>query len=181
MNYEYVIVGSGLSGCVVARKLANAGHKVLVVERRKHLGGNVFDEYDENGILIQRYGPHTFHTNNDDVIDFITRYADFEPYCTKCEAKLGDVVTPSPFNFKTIDQFYSKEAAEELKKKLLEAYPEGRTTILKLLNSNDTDIQQYAKFLCNIPNFTPRQKNKPRIARSRRGFSLFWLILGPCS
>ncbi len=64
MNYEYVIVGSGLSGCVVARKLANAGHKVLVVERRKHLGGNVFDEYDENGILIQRYGPHTFHTNN---------------------------------------------------------------------------------------------------------------------
>lgn len=147
MKYDYVIIGCGLSAAVVARKLADNGNKILIIERREHRGGNLYDEVDENGILVQRYGPHTFHTNNDDIINFITKYAEFIPYNMKCEAKLDDIVTPSPFNFKTIDQFYSKEDALTLKEKLSKTYPMGNATVVELLESNDEDIRNYAQML----------------------------------
>lgn len=147
MKYDYIIIGSGLSGCVAARKLADNGKKILVVERKKHGGGNLFDEKNEDGILIQRYGPHTFHTNNDYVIEFITKFAEFVSYEMKCEVKIDDVITPSPFNFKTIDQFYSQEEAIKLKNKLIKAYPNGLATVVELLESNDEDIKKYAQML----------------------------------
>lgn len=147
MKYDYVIIGCGLSASVVARKLADNGNKILIIERREHRGGNLYDEIDGNGILVQRYGPHTFHTNNDDIINFITKYAQFIPYNMKCEARLDDIVTPSPFNFKTIDQFYSKEDAINLKEKLTKTYPLGHATVVELLESNDEDIRNYAQML----------------------------------
>lgn len=147
MKYDYVIIGCGLSASVVARKLADNGNKILIIERREHRGGNLYDEIDGNGILVQRYGPHTFHTNNDDIINFITKYAQFIPYNMKCEARLGDIVTPSPFNFKTIDQFYLKEDAINLKEKLTKTYPLGHATVVELLESNDEDVRNYAQML----------------------------------
>lgn len=147
MKYDYIIIGCGLSACVVARKLADVGKKILIVERRNHLGGNLYDEVDENGILVQRYGPHTFHTNNDLVVEFIKNYADFIEYNMKCEVKIDNIITSSPFNFKTIDQFYSKADAINLKNKLIKAYPLLRTTVVELLESKDTDIKEYAQML----------------------------------
>ena len=147
MKYDYVIIGGGLSACVVARKLADDDKKILIVERRNHLGGNLYDEVNKDGILVQKYGPHTFHTNDDLIISFVTKFAAFEPYNMKCEVIIDDIITPSPFNFKTIDQLYSKEDAAKLKGKLIKTYPIGHATVVELLKSEDEDIQKYAQLL----------------------------------
>ena len=143
---DVFIVGAGLAGSILARKLAEKGHHILVVERRPHIGGNLYDEID-NGILYQRYGPHTFHTNNDYVISFVNKFAKFLEYHLKCETMIKNTLTPSPFNFETIDQFYDQNKGNALKGKLLIKYPEKRATILELLNDEDEDICSYARFL----------------------------------
>ena len=148
MSYSYVIAGSGLSGSVYARQMAEKGHKVLVLERRNHIGGNVYDEKDSNGILIHKYGPHIFHTNSDEVYQFINRFAEWEPFKLKCEVEMLGKSTPSPFNFKTIDQFYSLEKATLLKDTLKAKYPGSVTvTIVELLNDDNELIREYANFL----------------------------------
>lgn len=146
-KYDYVIIGAGLSASVSARILADKGYKILIVERRNHLGGNLYDKKNEAGILVQKYGPHTFHTNNDKVIEFVTKYAIFEEYHLRCEVNIEGTITPSPFNFKTIDQFYSESESKILKEKLTNSYPEGKATVLELLESKDDDIKKYAKLL----------------------------------
>ena len=146
-KYDYIVIGAGLTGSIVARKLAENNKKVLVVERRPYIGGNLYDYKNENGITVQKYGPHTFHTNSDEVINFVTRFSKFDEYHLRCEVNIDGIITPSPFNFKTIDQFYSNKQAFVLKEKLASQYPEGKATVLELLNSKDSDILQYAKFL----------------------------------
>ena len=146
-KYDYVIVGAGLSSAVIARSLADDDKKILILERRNHLGGNLYDSLNEDGIIVQKYGPHTFHTNNDRVIDFVTKYAKFKEYHLRCEVNIDGIITPSPFNFKTIDQFYEKDKATLLKEKLSTLYPQGKATVVELLESKDKDVSNYAKFL----------------------------------
>ena len=147
--YDYIIVGAGLAGGIVARKLAEEKNKkVLIVERRDHIAGNTYDFEDAHGVKVQKYGPHVFHTNVDAVYEFITRFCDPVPYRTKCEAVIDGISTPSPFNFKTVDQFYSPEQAEALKKRMTEYY-NGRpsVTVVEMLESDDADIRGFAQFL----------------------------------
>lgn len=146
--YDVVIVGAGFAGSIMAYKYATVLNKrVLVVEKRNHIAGNMFDFRDEFGIQIQKYGPHTFHTNSEKVYDFISEFCEISPYHLKCEAIVNGEATPSPFNFKTIEQFYPKEKADLLKKKLLNKYGPTQATVLELLNSSDVDIKEYAEFL----------------------------------
>ncbi len=148
MAYSYIIAGSGLSGSVYARQMAEKGHRVLVLERRNHIGGNVYDEKNSNGILIHKYGPHIFHTNSDEVYQFITRFAEWVPFKLKCEVEMLGKSTPSPFNFKTIDQFYPSEKAALLKDTLKAKHPRRETvTIVELLNDENELIKEYANFL----------------------------------
>jgi UDP-galactopyranose mutase len=146
-DYDYIVVGAGLSGSVVSRQLSDAGKKVLIVEKRSNIGGNLFDYRNKKNILVQKYGPHTFHTNDDNVIAFVTRFANFKEYHLKCEVKIDNIVTPSPFNFKTIDQFYDEDEAVILKNKLLNKYPSGKATVVEFLVDSDKDISKYANFL----------------------------------
>lgn len=148
-TYDYVVVGAGLAGGILARKLAeNNNKKILIVERRNHIAGNIYDYNDEHGVKVQKYGPHVLHTNIDRVYEFITQFCEPVDYKTKCEAVIDGVSTPSPFNFKTIDQFYSLEDAEALKKKLLEYYDyRPSVTVVEMLESNDNDIKGFAEFL----------------------------------
>lgn len=148
-KYDYVVVGAGLAGGVLARNLAEKKNKkILIVDRRNHISGNIYDFDDEHGVKIQKYGPHVLHTNNDDVYKFITQFCETVEYRTKCEAVIDGISTPSPFNFKTIDQFYSSEDADRLKKRLL-AYYDNRTavTVVELLECDDPSIKEFAEFL----------------------------------
>ena len=145
-RYDYVVVGAGLSGCCMANLLSAKGNKVLIIEKRSHIGGNIFDKVDdETGIIVQQYGPHIFHTNDEKVYNYITKFSIWEKFILKCGVEIDGIFTPSPFNFKTIDQFFN---SNEIKENLLKEYPNDKTvTIVELLNSKNEIIKKYAEFL----------------------------------
>ena len=113
-----LVIGCGLTGSVIARELAERGKKVEIWERRDHIGGNMYDYIDEHGFLVQKYGPHTFHTKKPELFDYICRFEQWKKYRLTCGAVWDGKYTPTPFNFTTIDTFYPPEQAEQLKVKL---------------------------------------------------------------
>lgn len=145
--YECLIAGTGFTGSVAARMLAEAGVKVLVVEKRDTIAGNMYDE-EMDGILVQKYGPHVFHTKNSKIYDFITAYDEWEDYTLRCQVYMDGKFTPSPFNEKTMDTFLGEEEAKKLKAALKEAYPgQDKATIVELLENTDPVISAYANLL----------------------------------
>ena len=110
---EIVIVGAGFSGAVTARVLADAGHRVRVIEKRGHPGGNAFDEPDAHGILVHRYGPHLFHTNSVRVFDFLSRFTAWRPYEHRVLSDVGGRLLPVPINLDTINGFFGLDLCEE--------------------------------------------------------------------
>jgi len=152
---DCIIIGAGFCGSVVARQLAEAGKKVLILERRNHIAGNMYDEVDSNGILVHRYGPHVFHTNNEKVFNFVTGYGKWIEYRHRCAVEIEGIVTPSPANFKTIDLLYDKSEAEALKTSIRDCYGKLRSvTILELLASPEITIRKYARKLYEL-NYRP--------------------------
>ena len=145
---EALVVGCGFAGSVNARVLADHGWKVTVLERRDHIAGNAYDFFDEHGIPVHKYGPHTFHTDDDRLVNFIKRFSEWDDYHLKCGAQIKGKVSPTPFNFTSIDQFWQPDQAGVIKEKLLAAYPGRRkVTILELLESDIAEIKEFAQFL----------------------------------
>lgn len=105
---DVLIAGAGLSGAVIARQLAEAGHRVTVIEERAHVAGNCHTERDpETGVLVHRYGPHIFHTADQVVWDYVNRFATFRPYRHRVWTNVGGEVFPLPITLGTINQFYN--------------------------------------------------------------------------
>jgi UDP-galactopyranose mutase len=149
--FDVLVIGCGFCGSVIARRQAEKGKKMLVLERRSHIAGNMFDEYDDNNILVHRYGPHTFHTNIAAVYTFITQYGEWDDYVLKCATDLDGVLSPVPFNFETIDLLYEKTDATELKHRLRKRYSGRETvTIVELLECEDVLIKKYAEKLFEL-------------------------------
>ncbi|MDR1087996.1 MAG: UDP-galactopyranose mutase [Coriobacteriales bacterium] len=147
-EFDALVVGAGLTGSVVARCLAERGKRVVIWDRRGHIGGNMYDYQDEFGILVHRYGPHTFHTNDKSLLDFMGRFARWTPYRLACGAVIDKVETPTPFNFRTIDQFFSDTCAKDIKARLAEAFGvRGAVTVLEALESPDQVVRNYAQWL----------------------------------
>ena len=145
---EAVVAGCGISGAVCARLLAEKGYRVTIYERRNHIGGNMYDYKNDAGILVHKYGPHIFHTKKKELYEFMCRYADWIPYDLTCGAVINKKYTPTPFNFSTIDDFYAKEKAEQLKNEIKKEFPDQETaTVLELLEHKNDLIREYAKFL----------------------------------
>lgn len=148
MFMKYIIVGCGISGATLARLLAERDHSIEIWERRNHIAGNMYDYVDEYGILVHQYGPHIFHTNNEEIWKFVNRFEAWEPFKLVCGATWDGKYTPTAFNFKTIDTFYSPTEGEKLKKKLLSAYPGKKSaTVVEVMQHSDPDIRGYAEFL----------------------------------
>ena len=147
--YDTIIVGAGIAGATAARILAeNGNQKVLVIERRAHVGGNCYDAPDAHGILIHVYGPHIFHTGDEKVREFLSRFTEWYDFGHEVVAKVGDKLIPVPFNLNTLHMVYDEEKADHLEKKLIEAYGEGsRVPIMKLRENADADVREIAEYV----------------------------------
>lgn len=152
MSYDSVIVGAGFAGAVTARQLADAGRKVLVLERHDHIGGNAYDCLDEAGILIHQYGPHIFHTNDKEVYDYLSRFTQWRPYQHEVVASIpteeGRAQMPVPFNLKSLRFAYGEEKAARLEEKLVQTYGrEKKVTILQLRENTDPELSELAQYV----------------------------------
>jgi len=125
--FDYLIVGAGFAGSVLAERLASqANKKVLIIDKRDHIGGNAYDYYNNDGILIHKYGPHIFHTNSKEVFEYLGQFTPWRPYEHKVLASVDGQLVPIPINLNTINQLYGlhlcsaqvedffKERAEEV-------------------------------------------------------------------
>jgi UDP-galactopyranose mutase len=105
--FDYLVVGAGFAGSVMAERLAaGSGKRVLIIDKRPHIGGNAYDEYDEHGILVHKYGPHIFHTNARDVFEYLSRFTEWRPYQHRVRASVDGQLVPIPINLDTINQLY---------------------------------------------------------------------------
>lgn len=149
--YDCVVVGTGFCGSILACELASKlNKKVLVLEKRNHIAGNMYEEIDSSGIRVQKYGPHSFHTNNKNVFDYLQKFAKFEPFELKCRVMVDGITVPSPFNFEAVELMFDKEKAFAIKHEIRKEYGnKEKTTILELLKSKNKVIKQYAEYLFN--------------------------------
>jgi UDP-galactopyranose mutase len=107
LMFDWLVVGAGFAGSVLAERLAaDMGQRVLVVERRNHIGGNAYDCYNDDGLLVHRYGPHIFHTNSRAVFDHLSRFTAWRPYQHRVRACVDGRLVPIPINLDTINQLY---------------------------------------------------------------------------
>jgi UDP-galactopyranose mutase len=105
--FDYLIVGAGFAGSVLAERLAvDAGRRVLLVDRRPHIGGNAYDHYDDAGVLVHKYGPHIFHTNSKEVFEYLSRFTEWRPYQHRVQASVDGQLVPLPINRDTINRLY---------------------------------------------------------------------------
>ncbi len=114
--YDYLIVGAGIAGCVLAERLAYLGHHILLVEKRNHIGGNCYDEYNRDGILIHRYGPHILRTNSPAIWHYLSQFTDWHHYQHKVLAYVDGLKVPFPVNLDTLSILFNQPfSATEMK------------------------------------------------------------------
>jgi UDP-galactopyranose mutase len=106
-GFDYLIVGAGFAGSVLAERLAvGSNQRVLLIDRRPHIGGNAYDHYNEDGILVHRYGPHIFHTNSAQIAEYLSRFTRWRPYEHRVLAQVDGMLVPIPINLTTINRLY---------------------------------------------------------------------------
>jgi UDP-galactopyranose mutase len=106
-GFDTLIVGAGFAGSVMAERLARgSGQRVLVVDKRPHIGGNAYDRYDDAGLLVHPYGPHIFHTNSAEVFDYLSRFTEWRPYQHRVLASVDGQMVPMPINLDTVNRLY---------------------------------------------------------------------------
>ncbi len=108
MEYDFLIVGSGLSGSTLAERLSHKYKKILLIDKRSHLGGNVYDEYDKNNVLIHKYGPHIFHTNSKEVFDYLSNFTEWIKYEHKVVSFVDNKFVPIPVNRNTLNLIFNE-------------------------------------------------------------------------
>lgn len=110
--FDYLIVGAGFSGSVLAERLASVGYRVCVADKRPHVGGNAYDHYDEHGVLVHKYGPHIFHTNSDRIYNYLSRFTQWRAYEHRVLASVEGKLVPFPINAATIEALYGLKLDE---------------------------------------------------------------------
>ena len=152
-QFDTLVIGAGFAGATAARELAERGGKrVLLCERRSHVGGNVYDRLDAVGVLIHQYGPHIFHTNNRRVFDYLSRFTQWRDYQHRVIADVpsenGRMQFPVPFNLTSLETAFGPEEGKRLGGKLIAVYgAEKKVTILELRQNEDPEIAALADYV----------------------------------
>lgn len=147
--FDYLIVGAGFAGAVLAERLASqANKKVLIIDKRNHIGGNTYDHYNKEGILVHKYGPHIFHTNSKEIYDYLGQFTTWRPYEHRVLASVDGMLVPIPINLNTINQLYglqlnSSEVESFLQSK---AEPKDRIVTSEDVVVNKVGRELYEKF-----------------------------------
>ncbi|SNC75520.1 UDP-galactopyranose mutase [Hymenobacter gelipurpurascens] len=150
--FDYLIVGAGFAGSVLAERLATRSNKkVLVVDKRNHIAGNAYDHYNEEGILVHKYGPHIFHTNSKDVFEYLSDFTDWRPYEHRVLASVDGQHVPMPINLDTINMLYGLSLnsfeVEQFLESLAESIPVIKTSEDVVVSKVGREL--YEKFFRN--------------------------------
>src|SRR5210317_188916 len=129
-KYDYVIVGSGFFGAICAHELKKAGKKVVVLEKRDHIGGNTYTE-EKDGVHIHKYGAHIFHTNDESVWNYVNQFVEFRQYAHSVIANYKGEIYTLPFNMNTFNQMWGVTTPHDAKKKIEEQRYDGKVTNLE--------------------------------------------------
>ena len=157
---KVVIIGAGFAGGTVARLLADKGYEVEIYEEREHVGGNAYDFVDESKSYVHLYGPHIFHTNIQEVYEFLSNYTDWFPYEHKVLGYIDGNFVPIPFSLKSLEMNFPKDKAAKLKKLMIEKYGDGnKVPISKLREEKDKELGELADYVYNkvFLNYTKKQ------------------------
>jgi UDP-galactopyranose mutase len=144
--YDYLIVGAGFAGSVLAERLARgSGKRVLVIDKRSHIGGNAYDEKDAAGVLMHRYGPHIFHTNSEEIFKYLSQFTKWRPYEHRVLADIRGLLVPMPINRTTLNELYNLELATDEE---AEAYLASRAEpVEKIVTSEDVVVSKVGREL----------------------------------
>ena len=147
--YDAIVVGAGYAGATCARRLAEAcGFKVAVIERRPHIAGNAYDYEDAAGILVHKYGPHIYHTFDDRVHQFLSRFTEWTNYQHKVLANIHGTLMPVPFNHASLKLAFGDEKGERLYQKLVSTFGENKKVpIMDLREKNDPELSEVADYV----------------------------------
>jgi UDP-galactopyranose mutase len=154
--YDYLIVGAGFAGAVLAERLAKADKKVLIMDKRNHIGGNAYDHYNEEGILVHKYGPHIFHTNSKDVFDYLSQFTEWRHYQHKVLAHVDGQMVPMPINLNTINKLYGLDLSSD---ELVQFFESRAEHISPVITSEHVVVSKIGKELYEkfFKNYTKKQ------------------------
>ncbi|CAA9500944.1 MAG: UDP-galactopyranose mutase [uncultured Solirubrobacteraceae bacterium] len=145
-RYDTLIVGCGYAGSILAERLATqCGQRVLMVDRRDHIGGNAYDYYDEHGVLVHKYGPHIFHTNSDKVVEYLSQFTEWRPYEHRVVASVDGKHVPMPINRTTVNELYG--LALETDEEVQAFYDERAEPMDFIRNSEDVVVAKVGREL----------------------------------
>jgi UDP-galactopyranose mutase len=146
-GFDDLIVGAGFAGSVLAERLASQlGRRVLIVDKRSHIGGNAYDRYDDEGILVHPYGPHIFHTNSADVFDYLSKFTAWRPYQHRVLASVDGQLVPMPINLDTVNRLYGLSLAAPALEAFFESVAEPRE---RIVTSEDVVVSKVGRDLYN--------------------------------
>ena len=146
-GFDYLIVGAGFAGSVLAERLARElNQRVLIVDKRPHIGGNAYDRYDDAGVLIHPYGPHIFHTNSADIFDYLSRFTQWRPYQHRVLGSVDGQLVPIPINLDTVNKLYGLNLTSFELEKFFESVAEKKDTIR---TSEDVVVNKVGRELYN--------------------------------
>lgn len=161
MKYQAIVVGAGFSGAVMAERMASQlGWQVLVLEQRQHLAGNCYDEFDSHGVLIHKYGPHLFHTDNQAVWDYLSQFTQWRDYEHRVLSYIDGKLIPIPFNLTSIElSFESPKAVAMIALLVARFGMDARIPILTLRQEDDPLLRELAEFIYQkaFVNYTSKQ------------------------